>query len=54
MTRYEYLINKADELLNRAIQETNVSLKAFYYNAGKGFKLKAQRLTVEEAGEQAK
>lgn len=51
MTRYELLIENADECHSRAIATDNVNLKKFYLNAEEGYREKAAHLTVEEAHE---
>lgn len=51
MTKYEYLQNKAIECYNKAGKINDVNLKKFYFNASEGYKMKAAKLTVEEAGE---
>lgn len=50
MTKYEYLMNKADECGKRALDSTDVNLKKFYSNASIGFTKKARDLTVDQAG----
>lgn len=54
MTKYEELMNKADENMRNALETTDVDLKTFYYNASKGYEAKAKNLTLKEAGEQVK
>lgn len=50
MTRYEYLLNKANNcLLLAGTKDEN--LKKFYLNAHKGFLEKLNKLTIEEAVE---
>lgn len=51
MTKYESLMNKADKVLEKAALEQDYNLKVFYLNASKGFKIKAMKLTIEEAME---
>ncbi|MBR2909289.1 MAG: hypothetical protein IKC11_02955 [Clostridia bacterium] len=46
---YEKLMNKAKECFNKALQTTDVCLKAFYFGASKGYEDKAKNLTIEEA-----
>lgn len=52
MPKYEDLMNKADKALLKAISEQDSNLRAFYLNAANGFKIKAMKLTVEEAQEE--
>lgn len=51
MTRYEDLINKAEDCRCKAIATDNVDLKKFYLNAEQGYRKQAEELTVEEAQE---
>lgn len=51
MTKYEKMIKKANESLEKAKSTTNLDLRIFYFNASKGLKFIASNLTVEEAGE---
>lgn len=51
MTKYEYFIKKADECDKKARNEKNYAMIAFYKNAAEGFRIKAAKLTVKEAGE---
>lgn len=53
MSKYEELMNKAIECYNKAGETNDVNLKKFYFNASEGYKIKAAKLTVKEAGEQA-
>lgn len=48
MTKFEELMNKADECETKALKEKNVDMRLFWHNAGVGFKEKALKLTVEE------
>lgn len=52
MTKYEYLMNKANECYCKARETNDLDLKLFYNSAFIGFSIKAAKLTVEEAGEQ--
>lgn len=54
MTKYEDLIHKSKKCLLKAREATNLLLKIFYANAAEGYKIKAGKLTVQEAGEQVK
>ena len=51
MTKYEKMIKKANESLEKALITTDLELRIFYFNASKGLKFIASNLTVEEAGE---
>lgn len=48
MTKYESLIRKSEELLEMAKSTKDVDLKAFYFNASKGFEIKAKNLKIKE------
>ena len=48
MTKYEYLMNKADECEAKALKEKNLDMLLFWKHASEGFKQKALNLTVEE------
>ena len=48
MTKYEYLMNKADECETKALKEKNLDMLLFWKHASEGFKQKALNLTVEE------
>lgn len=48
MTKYEYLINKADECETKALKEKKPDMLLFWKHASEGFKQKALNLTVEE------
>lgn len=53
MTKYEYLITKAEEAIEKATEaekKGDKKLLAFYKNAAGGFMKRAESLTVEEAG----
>lgn len=52
MTNYEYFINRSDECLKRAKNIDNANVKKFFLNASKGFKIKAGKLTLEQAGKE--
>lgn len=52
MTKYEDLMRRADECAKKAAGTNDGDLKTFYYNASEGYKIKAAKLTIEEAGEQ--
>lgn len=52
MTKYEDLIKRADDCTIKAAETNDVNLKIFYTNASEGFKSKASKLTLKEAGEQ--
>ena len=52
MTNYEYLINRSEECLERAKNINDVDVKKFFLNASKGFKIKAGKLTLEQAGKE--
>lgn len=54
MTKYEKLMNKADENMRNALETTDGNLKAFYYNASKGYEARAKNLTIKEGTEQVK
>lgn len=54
MTQYEKMMNKADECTSKAIAAKDVNIKAFYYNASKGYEMKAKNLTIKEGMEQVK
>lgn len=54
MTKHEKLINKANECTKKAAGTNDLNLKLFYRNASEGFKIKAEKLTVEEAEEVVK
>lgn len=51
MSKYEDLMNKADKAIERAAHEHDLDLKEFYLNASKGFKIKALKLSLEQAME---
>ena len=48
MTKYEYLMNKADECETKALKEKNLDMLLFWKHASEGFEQKALNLTVEE------
>lgn len=50
MTNYEYFINRSEECLERAKNFDNANVKKFFLNASEGFKIKARKLTLEQAG----
>ena len=52
MTKYEYLIKRADDCTIKAAATSDVNLKMFYTNASEGFKCKASKLTLEQAKEE--
>lgn len=52
MTNYEYLINRSEECLKRAKSVENIDVKKFFLNASEGFKIKAGKLTLEQAGKE--
>lgn len=49
MTTYERLINLAEKCEQKAQNENNCAMQAFYRNAAEGFRTKANSLTIEEA-----
>lgn len=51
MTKYEKMIKKSNENLEKALNTTNLDLRLFYLNTSKGLKIKANKLSIEEAGE---
>lgn len=54
MTKHECLISKADDCTKKAQKTNDLNLALFYLNAAEGYKIKAGKLTVEEAGERVK
>lgn len=52
MTKCEYLLNMADKCTARANIERDPNLKKFYANAAIGFRIKLEKLSLEECGEQ--
>lgn len=54
MTKYEALINKSKDCYKKAITTNDENLQKFYKNASVGFRIKAAKLTIKEAGEEAK
>jgi len=48
-TRYEMLIAKSEQALQKAQEAQDVNMKAFLYRVSKGYKERARCLTVEEA-----
>lgn len=51
MTRYEDLIERAEDCHYRALATNNVCLKKFYLNAEQGYREKAVKLTISQACE---
>lgn len=51
MTKYEKMIEKSNESLEKALNTSNLDLRLFYLGASKGYKDKANNLTIEQ-GEQ--
>lgn len=49
MTRYEKLMEKAENCLKMAKRVVSKDIQAFFFNASKGFEKKAKQLTIEEA-----
>lgn len=49
MTRYEFLLLQAKRCLVLANFEEDLNLKKFYSNASEGFKIKASKLSIEDA-----
>lgn len=54
MTNYEYLINRSEECLEKAKNFDDDDVKKFFLNASEGFKIKAGKLTLEQAGKEFK
>ena len=50
MTNYEYFINRSEECFEKAKNIDDVDVKKFFLNASKGFKIKSEKLTLEQAG----
>lgn len=48
MSVYENLIMKSDLCTYKALHTNDMYLKKFYANAGLGYKIKAEKLTIEE------
>ena len=54
MTKYEYLINRSEECFEKSKKIEDINVKKFFLNASKGFKIKANKLTLEKASEEFK
>lgn len=48
-TKCEALLDKADECIRKGWKMKDERLRTFYYNASEGFKMKALKLTIDEA-----
>lgn len=51
MTQYEKMIKKSNQCLEKAQSTSDLDLRLFYLNTSKGLKIKANNLSIEEAGE---
>lgn len=49
MSKYEDLMNRAEECEIKAAETKDTNLKLFYRNASEGYKIKAEKLTLDEA-----
>ena len=49
MTNYEYLINRSEECFEKSKKIEDINVKKFFLNASKGFKIKANKLTLEKS-----
>ncbi len=49
MTNYEYLMKRSEKAFEKAQSIKDVDMKKFFINASEGFKIKANKLTLEEA-----
>lgn len=52
MTQFEILIKKSESAIALAKETADPLLKKFYQNASEGFKSKAQKLSLNEAGKE--
>lgn len=51
MTKYEFYKKMADKCSDKAVNTGDEVLRKFYQRAEKGFLSKAEKLTLEQAGE---
>lgn len=51
MKKAEYLLTMADKCTTKAINSTDPHIKTFYAKAAQGFKIKLEKLTLEECQE---
>lgn len=49
MTKYEFYKKMADKCSDKAVNTTDELLRKFYLRAEKGFLIKAEKLTLEQA-----